>query len=480
MGEEAAEPLGPYGAKRRRLGSRQLPSPRASGRGAPLWGGDESDEERASPGRSRAAPAAAPAAASTPPRMDPAAAAAGVAPLQPAPADQGAAPPGAPRPFTQCACRSVRVYKRVQTLSEGAYGVVHQAADRSTGQKVALKKIKFGEGQGHSADGMPASALREISLLLSISHPNIVAVREAVVGDTPDEIYLVMEYVEHDVRKLITKESEREKGYGWRFTAPQAKCLMSQLLSATQYLHSRWILHRDLKTNNLLYGNNGVLKVCDFGMARAHSDPPQAYTPLQWVLTLPFRPPEGLLGAASYGTSVDMWSVGCIFAELLQCKPLFKPQNPQPELDMLEQIFTLLGTPREADWPEFPRLLQADPAVALQGERRGQLNLPEGWRPRRRLPPTLRDRFPAHGVLDQVALTSAGFDLLCRLLSLNPAARPSAADALCHPYLTEDPAACTPEQMPQFRAQADERLAARAAAKHARSRRSSAAPPPRR
>eukprot|EP00755_Sulcionema_specki_P037645 Sspe_Gene.23113::Locus_8935_Transcript_2_2_Confidence_0.500_Length_1582::g.23113::m.23113/K08818/CDC2L; cell division cycle 2-like len=298
------------------------------------------------------------------------------------------------------------------------------------------------------------SVLREVTTLLSISHANVVKIKEAVVGATSDDIFLVMEYIEHDVRNLI---SSKQGGKGWRFTAPQVKCMMLQLLQATTYLHSRWILHRDLKTNNLLYGNNGVLKVCDFGMARLHGEPIRPYTPLQWVLTLPFRPPEGLLGGSTYDETVDMWSIGCIFAELLMCRPLFEPKQPNPELDMLDQIFCLLGTPSEEEWPDLPRLLSKDKTVARQGHERQMLNLPDGWHPKKYWEGTLRERFTTP-TTEQVPLTRSGYDLLSRLLSINPKKRLKAHEALDHPYFKEDPPACTPLEMPTFKSAQDAKL----------------------
>ena len=114
----------------------------------------------------------------------------------------------------------------------------------------------------------------------------------------------------------------------------EVKCLLRQLLSAIEHMHRRWFIHRDLKTSNLLYNSAGKLAVCDFGLARKYEEPIRAYTPT--VVTLYYRSPELLLGAQTYSTGVDMWSVGCIFAELLTTKPLFPGSG---ELDELDKIF---------------------------------------------------------------------------------------------------------------------------------------------
>eukprot|EP01060_Flectonema_neradi_P012011 TRINITY_DN18931_c0_g1_i1.p1 TRINITY_DN18931_c0_g1~~TRINITY_DN18931_c0_g1_i1.p1 ORF type:complete len:420 (+),score=57.76 TRINITY_DN18931_c0_g1_i1:85-1344(+) len=346
-------------------------------------------------------------------------------------------PPGMELPercFTELKCGSVDRYKREGKICEGGYGVVTKAKDTSTGRTVALKKIKFGTGQGHVEDGVHQSALREITTLLQMSHSNIVKVYEAVVGSEKDQIFLAMEYIEHDVRKLITD-------FKFKFTIPQVKCLMRQLLSGVGYLHQNWVIHRDLKTNNLLYGNNGVLKICDFGMARMYGSPIRTYTPLQWVLTLGFRPPEGLLGSAKYDSAVDIWGVGCIFAELLLNEPLFIPTTAPAEVNMLNLIFELIGSPTPESWPQFENLVRADPFVSRTGEHRNGLNI-DTFRVRRSSP-TLPSRF-------QSCLPPAGINLLSSLLVANPANRINASDAFKSAYFDEQPYPCSPCDMPQF------------------------------
>lgn len=144
-----------------------------------------------------------------------------------------------------------------------------------------------------------------------------------------------MDFVEHDLKTLLDHMQEP-------FLQSETKTLLLQIISATEYLHSHWIMHRDLKTSNLLMNNRGEIKVADFGMARYYGDPPPKLT--QLVTTLWYRSPELLLGAETYGPEIDMWSIGCIFAELVTKKPLFQGEN---EVSQLSEV-------RPTPWCETP------------------------------------------------------------------------------------------------------------------------------
>merc|ERR1711993_137567 len=157
-------------------------------------------------------------------------------------------------------------------------------------------------------------------------HKNVVHVREIVVGSNMDKIFIVMDFVEHDMKSLM--ETMRQKNQV--FLAGEVKCLMIQLLSAIHHLHDNWILHRDLKSSNLLLSHNGILKVGDFGLAREYGSPLLAYTAI--VVTLWYRAPELLLGLKNYSTHIDVWSCGCIFGELLLMNPLFPGESEVNEL----------------------------------------------------------------------------------------------------------------------------------------------------
>ncbi|MCO5587265.1 hypothetical protein L7F22_041212 [Adiantum nelumboides] len=219
-------------------------------------------------------------------------------------------------------CRSVDEFERLNKIDEGTYGVVYRARNKKTGEIVALKKVKMEKER----EGFPMTSLREINVLLSIHHPSIVDVKEVVVGSNLDSIFMVMEYMEHDLKGLM--ETIKQP-----FSQSEVKCLMLQLFAGVKHLHDNWVLHRDLKTSNLLLNNRGELKICDFGLARQYGSPLKTYTHM--VVTLWYRAPELLLGCKQYSTAVDMWSLGCIMAEFLAKEPLFNGKN---ELDQLDKV----------------------------------------------------------------------------------------------------------------------------------------------
>ncbi|GAP89372.1 putative cyclin-dependent kinase g-1 [Rosellinia necatrix] len=306
---------------------------------------------------------------------------------------------------------SVDNYDKLNDIEEGAYGWVARARDTRTGKVVALKRLKLDTSEA-TQTGLPETGLREIQILKDCSHKNIVQLREVVVGgeggaSRVESIFLVLEFVEHDLKSVLEDMPEP-------FLASEVKTLLLQLASGVAYLHDHWVLHRDLKTSNLLLNNRGQLKIADFGMARYVGDPPPKLT--QLVVTLWYRAPELLLGARTYGAPVDMWSVGCIFGEILTREPLLPGRN---EVDALTRIFELCGIPTDESWPGFRRLPNAR-----------SLRLPPKNAPGA-AGSVVRARFPL--------LTAAGSALLSGLLSLNPDARPTAAEMLQHEYFRQDP-----------------------------------------
>ncbi|CAH8382763.1 unnamed protein product [Eruca vesicaria subsp. sativa] len=316
-------------------------------------------------------------------------------------------------------CRSVDEFERLNKIDEGTYGVVYRAKDKKTGEIVALKKVKMEKER----EGFPLTALREINILLSFHHPSIVDVKEVAVGSSLDSIFMVMEYMEHDLKALMETMKQR-------FSQSEVKCLMLQLLEGVKYLHDNWVLHRDLKTSNLLLNNRGELKICDFGLARQYGSPLKPYTHL--VVTLWYRAPELLLGAKQYSTAIDMWSLGCIMAELLSKAPLF---NGKTEFDQLDKIFRILGTPNESIWPGFSKL----PGVKVNFVKQ-QYNL-------------LRKKFPATSFTGSPVLSDAGFDLLNKLLTFDPERRITVDAALKHEWFREVPLPKSKDFMPTFPAQ---------------------------
>merc|ERR1712062_577678 len=249
---------------------------------------------------------------------------------------------------------------------------------------------------------MGITSLREINTLLISQHINVVTVREIVVGSNMDKIFIVMDFVEHDLKGLM--ETMRKKKQV--FSTSEIKCLMQQLLRAIHHLHDNWILHRDLKASNLLLSHNGILKVGDFGLAREYGSPLKNYTAI--VVTLWYRAPELLLGTKRYSTHIDVWSIGCILGELLMMEPLFPGKS---EVDELNKIFKLLGTPSEKIWPGYKEL----PGVRSMKF----IDFPVS---------KLREKFPERMLSDH------GLDLMKGLLTYDPRQRMTCAQALEHPW----------------------------------------------
>ncbi|CAI5520542.1 unnamed protein product [Closterium sp. Naga37s-1] len=214
-------------------------------------------------------------------------------------------------------------YEKVEKIGEGTYGVVYKARDRLTNETIALKKIRL-EAED---EGVPSTAIREIALLKEMQHGNVVRLQDVVHADR--RLYLVFEYLDLDLKKHLD-------------TSPHIaqdrmiiKSYMYQILQGVAYCHAHRVLHRDLKPQNLLIDRQtNSLKLADFGLARAFGIPVRTFT--HEVVTLWYRAPEILLGSNHYGTPVDIWSVGCIFAEMINQRPLFPGDS---EIDELFKIF---------------------------------------------------------------------------------------------------------------------------------------------
>lgn len=313
-------------------------------------------------------------------------------------------------------CRNVEEFHCLNRIEEGTYGVVYRAKDKKTDEIVALKRLKMEKEK----EGFPITSLREINTLLKAQHMNIVTVREIVVGSNIDKIYLVMDYVEHDLKSLM--ETMKQP-----FLVGEVKTLLKQLLNGVEHLHDNWIIHRDLKTSNLLLSHKGILKIGDFGLAREYGSPLKQYTPI--VVTLWYRAPELLLGCKEYATAIDMWSVGCIFAEFLLMKALWPGKS---EIDELNRIFKDLGTPNEKIWPGV-------------GELPGMKKCTFTDYPYN----TIRQKFGSY-------FTDIGFDLLNRFLTYNPEKRITADEALVHSYFKESPLPVDPSMFPTWPAKSEQ------------------------
>jgi cyclin-dependent kinase 2 len=287
-------------------------------------------------------------------------------------------------------------YKRLEKLGEGTYGVVYKAKDRSTDKYIALKKIRL----EHEDEGIPSTAIREVSLLKELHHPNIVNLCDVVCHNK--ELYLVFEYLDKDLKGYIDIVRKKKVPMDQYLV----KSYLYQILNGLAFCHSHRILHRDLKPQNLLIDRDGNLKLADFGLARAFSLPVRTLT--HEVVTLWYRAPEILLGSKHYSMPVDIWSVGCIFAEMASERPLFPADS---EIDLLYKIFQLLGTPTEETWPGVTTL------------------------------PYYKHTFPnwkaTHLSLVVPQLCPDGIDLLQKMLIYAPNKRITAKEALNHPYFDD-------------------------------------------
>lgn len=282
-------------------------------------------------------------------------------------------------------------YQKLEKIGEGTYGVVYKAKDRVTGEIIALKKIRL-EAED---EGIPSTAIREISLLKELQHPNIVRLYDVV--HTERKLTLVFEYLDQDLKKYL---DVCEGGLEGSITMS----FLYQLLRGVAYCHHHRVLHRDLKPQNLLINREGELKLADFGLARAFGIPVRSYT--HEVVTLWYRAPDVLMGSRKYSTPVDVWSIGCIFAEMANGRPLFAGTS---DTDQLDRIFRHLGTPTGDDYPTITELPDYKPDF-----------------PNYDKPSDFSGLSPA--------LDAHGIDLLIEMLQFDPAKRVSAADAMNHPY----------------------------------------------
>ncbi|XP_067832594.1 cyclin-dependent kinase 4 [Heptranchias perlo] len=290
---------------------------------------------------------------------------------------------------------SVTQYEPVAEIGGGAYGTVYKARDSRSGKFVALKNVRV----QMSEDGLPPSTVREVALLKRLEHfdhPNIVRLFDVCATmrtDRETKVTLVFEHVDQDLKTYL------EKAPSPGLPAETVKDLMNQLLSGLAFLHSHSVVHRDLKPENILVTSRGQVKLADFGLARIYSCQ-MALTPV--VVTLWYRAPEVLL-QSTYATPVDLWSTGCIFAEMFRRRPLFCGKS---EADQLGKIFDMTGLPAEEEWPEDVML----PRNAFT----------------HRPPQLVKTYIPE---IDDV-----GANLLLELLAFSPYKRISAFDALRHPY----------------------------------------------
>jgi len=282
----------------------------------------------------------------------------------------------------------------IQKLGEGTYGKVYKATCKGTLQVFALKRIPIVMDE----DGVPATAIREVSLLKECHHPNVIRLYEVL--SLERALYLVFEYVDMDLRIFLKRNGAFKNLVALKNAAWQC-------IRGTEFCHGRLILHRDLKPQNVLVDSTGRnLKLADFGLARLFSVPLRAYT--HEVVTLWYRAPEILLGHRKYATPTDIWSLGCIVAEMATAEVLFPGDS---QIDTIFKIFRRLGTPSDEVWPGFSTLRN----FSQEFPKWSNTELVD-----------VRCKAPALG--------PRGVDMINACLRFNPIDRPSAKQLLQHKF----------------------------------------------
>lgn len=248
-------------------------------------------------------------------------------------------------------------YRVIGFISSGTYGRVFKAVGRQ-GQagEFAIKKFKPDkEGEQITYTGISQSAIREMALCSELSHPNVIRLVEIILEDKC--IYMVFEYAEHDLLQIIHYHTQQP-----RHPIPPTtiKSIMFQLLNGCQYLHTNWVLHRDLKPANIMVTSSGQVKIGDLGLARLFYKPLHSlFSGDKVVVTIWYRAPELLLGSRHYTPAIDMWAIGCIFAELLSLRPIFKGEEAKMDSkktvpfqrNQMQKIIDIMGLPTKERWP---------------------------------------------------------------------------------------------------------------------------------
>ena len=298
-------------------------------------------------------------------------------------------------------------YEKIAFWGEGQFATVYKARDTECENRiVAVKKIKLGQPT-EAQDGINRTALREIKLLQELTHQNIIGLLD--VFGQKSNISLIFDFMDTDLEVIILDQSIILK-------PSDIKSYLMMTLQGLEYLHLHWILHRDLKPNNLLINSKGVLKITDFGLAKMFGSPTRPLT--HQVVTRWYRSPELLFGARLYGTGIDIWAVGCIGAELMLRKPFLAGDS---DLSQLTEIFEVCGSPTEEKWPGVSKLPDFIKYVDMPGV-------------------PLEDIFTATG--------DDFIELINQCLLLNPIKRCTASQALQSMYFENNPPPTTGDNLP--------------------------------
>ncbi|XP_064604308.1 cyclin-dependent kinase 8-like isoform X2 [Liolophura sinensis] len=316
-------------------------------------------------------------------------------------------------------------------VGRGTYGHVYKAKRKASpdGREYALKQI---EGTGISM-----SACREIALLRELKHPNVISLQKVFLSHADRKVWLLFDYAEHDLWHII-KFHRSAKASKKPLNVPKnmVKSLLYQILDGIHYLHANWVLHRDLKPANILVMGEGVergrVKIADMGFARLFNSPLKPLADLDpVVVTFWYRAPELLLGARHYTKAIDIWAIGCIFAELLTSEPIFhcrqediKTSNPYHH-DQLDRIFNVMGFPQEKDWEDI-RKMPEHPTLMKDFKRSNYASC------------SLMKYMEKH----KIKSDSKSFHLLQKLLTMDPTKRITSEQAMKDPYFLEEPTPC--------------------------------------
>eukprot|EP01097_Dermamoeba_algensis_P008917 TRINITY_DN6132_c0_g1_i1.p1 TRINITY_DN6132_c0_g1~~TRINITY_DN6132_c0_g1_i1.p1 ORF type:complete len:442 (+),score=74.26 TRINITY_DN6132_c0_g1_i1:68-1393(+) len=332
-------------------------------------------------------------------------------------------------------------YDLIYKVGEGTYGLVYKASIKGKDrEKVAIKQIKTTK----EGEGISLTACREVMLLKEIKHKNIIKLHEVILHPDDRSLYLVFEYAELDLFEIIKHHRENLKV---PISESTVKSLIWQVLNGINYLHCHWIVHRDLKPSNILVmgeggGEPGVVKIADFGLARLFQSPLRPLSENGVVVTIWYRAPELLLGSKHYTRAVDIWAIGCIFAELLLVKPIFPGrENPSSSFqeDQLQRIFSVLGKPSPEVWPsvvylpEWKKISSNPPAPTPSNPSSATSS---GWSNSHPIS-NLRKYFSGLSLQYSQTYQKEAFDLLSKMIEYDPSKRISAADALEHPFFKD-------------------------------------------
>lgn len=302
-------------------------------------------------------------------------------------------------------------YTKINLLGEGTYAVVHKALQKSTGKIVALKKFRF----FNMEYGIPLDAIREIKSMCEIHGDYVLSLLDCFMHK--DKLVLVLDFMENGSLEQILHDRSI------KLSCCDIKAYMNMILKALATVHNHSFVHRDVKPNNLLLSSSGSIKLADFGLARIVGSPSFNYSPSAFADC--YRPPEMLFGARKYTSAVDIWAAGCVFAEFFLRKPIFQTDNsPLREIPQMKKIFTVLGTPNTG-FATLPKYVAFQPTGDL-------------------LP--LADHL---AILGANAVPADAVDLLANMLSLDPAERPFAEEALKHKFFYLGNTMTPIEQLPK-------------------------------